>query len=376
MNNLVKLFLLSISIISTALAQESNANFFEKAPNNKIRFFYDIDYYLVPKDCEFKFIERVADFDISKNSFNGEFKDFDSYGRSILNGNYVNGKKEGEFSAFYPDGTLKWKTLFVNDFPSGDLQYFYPDGKPFLFLTVHNQNTYINQAWDKFGNQIVKDGEGKIDITLPIVGFTEHGFTKYNVVGAIKNGFPQGLWYTSFINETKTRQAKIPLMVTSYDNGILKNREVDENFEDMLIDFNGFSFIPKETFPIAELLQSKNCSFDEHTGFNSFIAEKFKNFLVKRKYSPDTDVSTALTYKVRVLKNGTPYAQTITDSSRELSQKEKLLLTGMINQVYYYLPSYINNKAIDDQLTISLIIDTNGDLVNIAPVQIVREKGF
>jgi len=376
MKHLLRLLFLGISILSTAYAQQSKEIFFENGPQGTVRFFYDKDYYLVPKDCEFKFIERVAAFDVTGNKFNGIFKDFDPSGRTILSGTYVDGKKEGEFTAFYPDGTLKWKILFINNQPNGDVQYFYPDGKPMLFLSVYNQKTFINQFWDRKGNQTIKDGEGKINITLPILGFTEHGFTKFNTAGNVSNGTPEGLWYTVFINDSKSKEQKIPFMVSLYENGLLRNREIDENFEDMLLDFSSFSFIPRDSFPIAELLQSKKCSFDEHTGFNSFIADKFKDFLEKRKYSSDTDISTAISYKVRVSKNGSVYAPTITESSRELTQKEKSLFTNMITQVYYYLPSYLNNKPIDDRLTISLIIDTNGEIVTIPPVQIVREKGF
>lgn len=375
MKTLIKLIFIYTAILSTALAQDTSAVFFEKGPANMVRFFYDFDYYLVAKNCDFKAIERVADFDVRSNKFNGSFKDFDNNGRTLLSGSYKNGNKEGEFTAYYPNGALKWKTTFLNDLINGSLEYFYPDGKPMLSLTLYNGNAYINKYWNKFGEQTVVDGQGSLDITLPIVGYTEHGFTKYKTNGKVNNGLREGLWHTSFIYGDKDNQYA-PLMVSAYENGQLREREVDVNFEGMLIDFNRFTFAPIESFSNAELLQSKKCSFDEHTGFNSFIADKFKDFLTKTSYKTDVDKTIGLTYTIRVTKKGTPYAHTVTETSVYLNKSEQFLFKSMIDQIYYYLPSYLNNEAITDRLTISLEIQTNGDIINIPPVQIVREKGF
>ena len=179
-------------------AQENRPLYFEDAPNAMKRFFFDENYYLVDKDCEFKAIERVSDFDNKTNKFEGLFKDFDRNGRVILSGQYQNGKKHGEFKAYHPNGVLKWESTFIDDIAIGPWEYYYPDGKPMLFITLGPSSFRINQYWDRKGQQLVKDGEGTYDINLPIIGFTEHGYTKFNRRGAIKNGLPDGLWYISF----------------------------------------------------------------------------------------------------------------------------------------------------------------------------------
>lgn len=375
MKTIIKVIFIYLGIVSTAFAQEITAQFFEKGPDNTVRFYYDIDYYLVDKNCEFKFIERVAEFDIATNNFNGFFKDFDPNGRTLLSGFYKNGSKEGEFIASYPDGTLKWKTTFVNNKANGSIAYYYPDGKPMLFLTADKDNIYINQYWNKFGEQTVKDGQGVLDITLPIMGFTEHGFTKYNTKGKIENGLREGLWYTSFVTDDK-KERFISLMISAYERSLLVDRQIDPYFETVLIDLSRLSFSPLESFQTAELLQSKKCSFDEHTGFNSFIAEKFKDFLGKQNYKTETDETTRLSYKIRVTKKGTAYAPTIEETSREMTKSELSLFKAMINQVYYYLPSFLNGEVINDRLTISFEIQTNGDIITIPPVQITRENGL
>ena len=93
-------------------------------------------------------------------------------------------------------------------------------------------------------------------------------------------------------------------------------------------------------------------------------------------YETGADETINLSYTVRVLKNGQPYSPTITSSSRNLSNKEKKLFTTLINQIHYYLPSYLNGKPIKDNLNISLQIETKGTNIIIPPVQIMREKGF
>lgn len=375
MQRILSTFVIFISILTSVFAQEAKPTYFEKTSNDMLRFYYDTDYYLVDKNCEFKFLERVAAFNVSNNRFNGEFKDFDPNGRVILSGTYVQGSKEGEFNSFYPDGTQKWKATFKNNQPFGEFHFFYPDGKPMLFLTYYNQNIFINQFWDRLGKQKVKDGEGSLEITLPIKGFTEHGFTKYVTKGSVKGGAQQGLWYTSFVTENNRRK-ETSFMVSSYENGVLRDRETDEFFDGMLIDHNSFSFVPDEFFPNGELLQSKNCTFDEHSGFNSFIAEKFKDFSRKAKYKPLNDGKTNITYSIRVSKDGVPFSPTLTETSRELPQKERIFFGHMINQIPYYLPSYLDGKPISDKLSISFTIEANGDNITIEPVQIKREKGF
>ena len=375
MVRVLNILLIFIGTLTFAIAQTNNAVYFEKAPNDLVRFFYNSDYFLVDKNCEFKFLERVGGFNIASNKFNGEFKDFDLNGRLMLSGNYIEGKKEGEFSAYYPNGKQKWNIIFKNNLPVDTAMYFYPDGKPLLHIYIHNQNVYISQYWNKLGEQKVKDGDGYLDITLPIIGFTEHGFTKYITKGKVKDGLQQGLWYTSFVQDDRKRHETL-LMVSAYDNGVLTNRETEEFFDNILIDFNSLTFIPQDPFYNAELLQSKNCTFDEYTGFNSYIAEKFTHFLKYTKFPNHYNGLTSLTYKIRLSKKGVAYAPTLLETSRELSQKEKIFFTQMINHIPYYLPSYKEGKPIDDILTISLTIDTNGDKIEIPPVQIKREKGF
>ena len=48
---------------------------------------------------------------------------------SIEEGLYVNGKKDGEWRAFFPNGTTKYCITFVNGLPKGSAVFYYEDGQ-------------------------------------------------------------------------------------------------------------------------------------------------------------------------------------------------------------------------------------------------------
>lgn len=356
-------------------AQEKSPLYFENAPRNMMRFYFDQNYFLVSKDCEFKYIERVSAFNKETNKFDGIFKDFDPNGRMILSGHYQNGKKQGEFKAYHPNGELKWESNFVDGEASGSWKYYYPDGKPMLFITINQNDFYINQYWNRKGQQLVKDGEGSYDIDLAINGFTEHGYTRFNRQGKVKNGKPEGLWYIFFLDDRKKNE-KIHVMTEQYENGELRGKEVSSNFEGVLVPEDAFIFTPNDYFPRAELLWSKACSFDEFTGFNIFIANKFLYFLKTMGYQGREDFEQTMTYTVNVSKKGAPSAVTLLPLPGSFSKNEKALFNKMVQQIHYYLPSYLSSRAIDDQLTITFIIKSKGETIQVFPAQIQRQKGM
>lgn len=356
-------------------AQENKPLYFEKAPNDMMRFYFDQNYYLVDKNCEFKYIERVSSFDTKTNKFEGLFRDFDPNGRVILSGHYQNGKKQGEFKAYHPNGVLKWESTFMDDIATGPWKYYYPDGKPMLFITLGPSSFQINQYWDRRGQQLVKDGEGTYDIDLPIVGFTEHGYTRFNRRGKVKNGLPEGLWYISFVEEGKKR-VLTHVLTEQYETGLLNGQRFEEGFDHLLIPKEDFVFTPTDYFSRAEYLLSKKCSFDEFTGFNIFIANKFVHYLEQFSFQSSQDTEKTLSYAVKVSKKGIPSSATLLDTETVLSKEEKNIFERMINQIGYYLPSYSEGEPINDTLTITFTLQTTGEKIHIAPVQIRRQKGI
>lgn len=331
---------LTFTLLSKANAQQENkSTLFEYTVDSLVRFYYDENYYLVDKHCEFKAIERIARFIPKTYEFNGAFKDFNNAGRLILEGTYVNGKKEGIFKAYHPNGALKWETVFKNDNISGHWKYYYPDEKPMLFLSIKDSLIHFDQFWQNDGEQTIINGEGKYNMTIPIIGFTDHGYTQYNVSGNVKNGRQDGQWKTQFVKEDK-KNSLVPLFTENFENGLLTNRPTSNfvSFYSLDAKIENFDFVPTSHFLRAQQLVAKGCTFDEHTNFDNFLARKFTYLL----HSPELinyDFSSIPTsYKVRVYKDGVPNRIFANTYPIDLDKSIKRIINESVEKVTYYLP--------------------------------------
>lgn len=362
---------LSFFVHHSSYAQQT---VFEPVGDTLVRFFFDENYYLVDKNCEFKTIERVAGFDKEGSKFEGQFKDFHvATGHAILVGTYRDGLKEGPFKAYYPDGQLRWETTFRNGLPIGEWRYYYADGKPHLFITLEENSFTIDQMWNKNGEQVVENGNGLYNLDSPIIGFTEHGYTYYNRSGKVTNGMPEGRWPIMIFVSDKIRQN---VGTEIFEGGKLVresiNRELFRTYYGSLQSLVEFSILPNDYFPRAEYLLSKNCSFDDFSGFRNFIATKFFRYL--QIGATDLDLKTEITYHVRVSKKGIPKVRSVS-SSDTLTYEQRALMKEMVNSITYYLPSYLEGKPVKDNLTIHFTLHWNDEHKGILNVKLQREKG-
>ena len=378
MNIQFRVFLTALLALSFGFASyaqdEVKPKFMEKVADTLVRFYYDENYYLVDKDCEFKAIERVSKLNIQNKTFDGPFKDFGTNGHTILEGNYKNGSKEGKFYAYHSNGKLKWETIYENNELKDYWKYYYPNGKPMLFLKIDSGQILFDNFWDAEGNQKITNGTGdKYDITLPIIGFTEHGFTQFRKLGAVLNGKMHGTWLTLFISPNRTNIQNV-LFKEKFSEGTLVDFKINEEFANYGLESLDFEFVPTSHFTRAEEFFGKDCSFDQHTDFHLAIAKQITRRLSYYSLKDINIERIPVSYKVRVFKTGkpnTPYALTLPKSLKtntETSIKSAVTLP-------YYLPSYSNGEAISDIVEVSFEIEKveNKWVVNF--VNIKREKG-
>ncbi len=261
MKKLYLLFTFFLLVI-TSFAQE--IIYRESLNNGYTRFFYDDNYYLVDKDCEFKAIERVSQYDTISFKFNGEFKDFLPSGRLILHGAYKNGLKHGIYKAYHLNGQLKWETNYVDGKESGEWKYYYPDGKPLLVLSLAEDGFKILSFWDKNGKQNVIDGNGQYEMTFPVKGFTDHGFTAYRRHGKVVDGKPDGIWYINFITNPK-KNTEENIFREIFENGERISISRNTDYVDYFIPYDDFLLVPSEFFSRAEHFIVHPCTFDEYS---------------------------------------------------------------------------------------------------------------
>lgn len=382
LKKLVFTFLFSLIIFGSSKSQQTMP--LEKVADSLYRFYYDENYFLVNKDCVYKAFERVIGLNVSDIKFHGKFKDFDMNGKAILEGTYVNGLKEGIFKAYHPNGALKWERNYKNDILDGHLRFYYPDGKPMLTLLFKEGDFFIQEFFDRKGKQQVIDGTGEYDMTMPVIGFTEHGYTAYNRTGKVVNGKPFGRWNINFINPSNPNK-KIFFAYENFSEGFsIIERHIDEGYRYLEVPTSQFPLVPEDYFPRAEFFSYKNCTFDEYTGFSQYIANKFSNTLEKYDFINSTygdndlfenNSELEITYSVTVKSNGLPSNLKIENTSLKLEPKQRNYITNMAKQISYYLPSYLDNKPIPDKLNVTFKIIKQADEIFVPYTNIKREKG-
>ncbi|MFD1771720.1 toxin-antitoxin system YwqK family antitoxin [Sphingobacterium suaedae] len=345
--------LLSLTGILTFAQQVPVARdtLFEKAPQGLVRFYFDDHYFLVDKDCAFKSIERLSAFVVSKNAFHGEFKDFDRNGRVVLTGTYNQGVKAGPFKAYHPNGTLKWESTFVNNVAVGDWNYYYPDGRPMLTVTFDSTGGRIKSFWDRFGRQRVTAGEGNYEFKMPFEFYNEYGYPFFERKGKIRNGIPTGYWTTHMVDE---KNKKILFTEEVYDrNGALTdgyNLFLDSEYKVPL------TIIPSQSFLTAERMLFKACTFDDYSGFNSYLSDKLNSAFGA---SPThKNLEDDFSYRVSLDKDGNP--EMITLRKRLKSDDINRYFEAVLKEIPFYFPSLDENgEPIADTLAVSGKLSTN-----------------
>ncbi|MDM1296786.1 hypothetical protein HX021_21085 [Sphingobacterium sp. N143] len=350
----ILLFMSSLGF-QTIQAQEDKPVFYEKLDQGLIRFYFDKYYYLAAKDCEFKTIERVCKFDFTKQVFEGEFRDFASDGSRILVGNYQDGKKEGLFQAFHPNGVLKWEVNFKANRPSGEWKYYYPDGKPLLTITENERGYFIKDYWDNRGKQDVSNGEGNYEFAIPFEGFTEFGYDFYLRRGKVKNGKPQGNWNTYFYN---VGQQPIYALTQRFVNGELV-ASYDDNGDLNNEDFQILSILPYDYFSRADLLTSKSCNFDDFSNFYAFLAKRFTDGVNKSGMELVNQVN--FTYLVEVKKTGMATIRSLKLVSDSNNEDFDTILSRIAKNIDFYFPTYKPDQPQDDTIKVSGSIGKNSD---------------
>ena len=256
MKRLIGIILLNLCIL-TGIAQSQKQVFFESAGDKMVRFYFDANYFLVDKDCEFKTIERLAGFDGSTNKYIGSFTDFDVQGKPLLEGSYSNGERSGLFKAYHPNGVIKWEVNFVNNIPLGDWKYYYPDGKLLMRVEFSPESAKIMEFYDTRGRAMVQEGNGRFEFRTPVQGYNPYGYLFVRQKGRLKGGVPDGYWQIFY------EAGKISDLIAEeiYDKGIFKGGSDLINEREYKTPI--FSLLPPENFFSAERFISKNCNFDE-----------------------------------------------------------------------------------------------------------------
>ncbi|MGG5902244.1 toxin-antitoxin system YwqK family antitoxin [Sphingobacterium daejeonense] len=331
-------------------SQEQKQVYFESAGDKLVRFYFDENYYLVDKHCEFKSIERLAAFDGSTNKYIGSFTDFDLTGHPILEGNYANGERSGLFKAYHPNGSIKWECNFSNNLPSGEWRYYYPDSKLMMVVLFSPETARIMEFYDTRGRAVVHQGNGRFEFRVPVQGYNPYGYPFVKQKGKLKEGVPEGYWQIYYEAD------KISDLIAEemYSKGVFKSGV--DLINEREYESPTFSLLPVEKFFRAERFISKSCNYDEIAGYIDYLMDQLSEPFIS--YEPKEAIDDEFEYKVQVSKEGSPSKlEVIDDVPKEISRPFKYILTT----IERYIPSFVNGEYIEDELHIKGKVALNAE---------------
>lgn len=356
---------------ATAVAQADSTPepvYMEPASRGMTRFFFDDQYYLTDKHCTFKQIERLAWYKVAEQAFEGDFTDFGSNGKPVLEGTYTNGRKNGTFKAYHSTGKLKWTARFEEDMPRDVWKYYYPDGRPLMEVNFENNRPSLLNMWDQRGRQRVKDGKGRYSFTIPSGTFNEYGHEAVTFSGRIQEGVPHGYWLIEYHFADGKKE---PAAYEQYEHGVM-TRGFD-NYTGRFYREPRFSLLLPEHFTRAEELTGKACTIDDYLGYTEFLRKRLEDAFIL--YDATALLPQEIEFRVHVNRTGEPQKVETVQTLPE-PKAASVLLTA-IESVEYWLPSYADDEYIADMLTVTAHIFpslTTGHL-EFYSVRITRENG-
>ncbi len=344
--------------------------YYENAPGGQIRFFYDDHYFLADKHCQFKAIERIANYDFQRRIFVGGFTDFNNQGRAILRGNYQNGRKDGAFKAYHSNGQLKWEGTYSEGFLTGVWKFYYPDGKPLLEVAYQDEGMRIRNFWDRKGRQRVTDGNGRYEFAVEADGYNAFGYVRYNRKGKVVNGQPHGAWIIEYVFDDGKKEGAGHEV---YQQGRFVSG-YEAYTDELFFDAPRYGLLPVDFFTRGEALIGKACTIDEYSGFTGYLGEHLEEwFEGKLDEMPDP---VKLKFTVAISKTGEPTKLEM-DTTFAHKRYADLLKEG-IGQVGFWYPSFADGTYIDDTLSVTMeaFPDATERKLRFFEVTIRREKGI
>jgi membrane associated rhomboid family serine protease/antitoxin component YwqK of YwqJK toxin-antitoxin module len=122
----------------------------------------------------------------SAGRWQGPVTDYYANGTVQMKGSYKDDKRHGIFLYYSDHRTYTSAGRYSNDRSIGKWETFHPNGE--LESEIHYNNGYfLKNLWDASGNQLVRNGYGRVIVKHPTGAMKEEG--------EYKNGHKEGYWY-------------------------------------------------------------------------------------------------------------------------------------------------------------------------------------
>lgn len=187
-------FILSIESV---YSQTRDSIFFQQSPetisqvsrklnSDTMVFYFNGRWEMVNPICAEIF--RITRVDSALGTFKDAFIDYYVHdSTTAVEGTYRQGKKEGRFAIYFPNGQIAEFGSYANDKKDGLWEYFYEDGTRRQVFEFQDEEIFIKEFWNEQGKQLVEAGNGEW------FGF-EPPAKVILVSGEVLNGRKSGQW--------------------------------------------------------------------------------------------------------------------------------------------------------------------------------------
>lgn len=317
---------------------------FKQLGADTVVFYYNDRWQLVKPVCATRF--RITRIDSVLITFTGAFVEWYSDTTKEIEGNYLDGKKEGDFKLYFPNGQLEQAGKYSNDKKTGIWEYYYENGGKHQRFEFKDNEIFIIDFWDEKGQRLVESGNGNW------FGFeTPEKFIRN--AGKVADGRKNGTW------ERTIPSRKLTVNSEKYKDGNFISGK-------MFSPFSGTETYKNKSFCITELTpgflaaekfetnrcyttpKKNNWEFAEYPGgMQNFYRQ------VKEKLILTSSVNTAGLIQVRTVINT---EGKMTDFKPLSNTGNEYLLIGVLQSMDNWIPAKANGKPMIQPKIISFEI--------------------
>ena len=161
----------------------------------KIKLYFNNNWEVTSKDKAVYI--REAKYDLQNFALNGKVTDRSLDGNLIMEGNYLYGKRNGEFTFYYRTGKIESKGEYLNNQRAGKWVYYYPNGRSkqsvIYFKDKKKGDFSVGEYFDRNGKQMIKNGSGKWQNDSIAISELDNS-SLIGITGEFKDSLKSGVW--------------------------------------------------------------------------------------------------------------------------------------------------------------------------------------
>jgi len=340
---------------------------------DKIILYYNSDWEITQKEKAVFY--RESEYNLNDFKLNGKVVDYNISDSAVLmEGNYLNNKREGTFVFYYPNGVTESIGEYKSNKRTGTWYYYYKNSnlkqKVYFPENANKYNFTVIDFYDNKGKQMIKNGTGKwINDSIQ----TFDGLC--TITGSFRDSLKNDKWILKRISDNKVmhtenfNKGKL-IEATLFIGG--KYGTVNSEILNKIPDENQYKLHTTEEFTLDTSVFAKSIlNSDVETIFKTVTGKEYK--IQNRKagylygdYSMLDFISQNISYPIRARTDGITgivYVSVTIDSSGKT--KEVKLLRGIrsdidneavrvIKLINDWLPEIQNGKPIESEISIPI----------------------